>query len=221
MKSQERNVKEKYWDQIKSEVDRICDRLGKKIDPEIKESVIALQALNFKTSASCQGHLNHGLAAPWIDIGESKPKRSLEKRSIKEQTLLQIKRLLRKLSPLLDKFHKGLAIDLFLPRKNKKQIKVMTEKNLKGQMRLMELLDEFYKDREISSDIRLILRPRGGYGKAWLTSRGARFQEIRSQKEREEKLKQYQQEMNAFTNFLKKKYFETKRSISASDPVKS
>lgn len=207
MKSKERTEKEECWAQIKSKVDRISDRLGLEIDPGIKESVIALWALGFKTSASCQGHLDRGESAPWIGIGESRPKRSLEKGSIKEQILLQIAKFLRQLSLLLDKFYKGLEVHLFLPRKDKKEARAIEKKNLREQMRLMELLDEFYKGRAVSSDIRLILRPRGGCGQAWLTNRGAQFQEIRSRKEREDKLNQYQQEMSAFTDFLKKKHF--------------
>ena len=88
-------------------------------------------------------------------------------------------------------------------------------------MRLMQLLDEFYKRRKVSTDVRLTLNKFGIYGSVWLISAGERFQEIRSRKERKEKLKQYRQEMNAFTNFLKKKYSETRRSISVSNPVES
>lgn len=209
MKSKERVEKEKHWTHLKSKADRIVDGLGKKIDPGIKESVIALWALGFKTSSSCQGHLDHGRLAPWIDIGEKIPKRSLKNASIKEKILLQTKRFLMIVSLLLlDKFYKGLAIDLFVPRKNRKKTRALEKRNLKEQMRLMKLLDEFNKDRKISDDVRLILEPMGRYG-ACLISRGARFQPIRSKNEQEEKLKQYKKEMIAFTDFLKKKYFET------------
>ena len=90
MRSKERLEKEKHWARLKSK----ADRFGNKIETGIKESVIALWALGFKTSASCQGHLDHGRLAPWIDIGEKIPKRSLENVSIKEKILLRMKKFL-------------------------------------------------------------------------------------------------------------------------------
>lgn len=216
----ERAEKEKHWTQIESKIDRIGDRLGlgidPGIDPGIKETIVVLLALGFETSASCQGHLGHGRLAPWVDIGERIPTRPSENVSIKEKILLRMKKFLRIVSILLlDKFYKGLAIDLlFVPRETKKKTRGLRKRNLKEQMRLMELLDEFNKDKEISSDVRLILAPMGRGG-ACLISRGARFQPIRSRKEQKEKLEQYQQEMTAFTDFLKKKYFKTKAFSSA------
>lgn len=48
--------------------DNIVDNLGKKIDDGIKEAVVILTKIGFKTSASCEGHLNWGFPFPWIDI---------------------------------------------------------------------------------------------------------------------------------------------------------
>ena len=89
------------------------------------------------------------------------------------------------------------------------EIKEFREKNLQEQKRTMELLDEFYKGREISVDVWLVLMPIGIYGSARLTNAGVLPQDIRSKREQKEKLKQYRQEMVAFTAFLKKKYFQT------------
>jgi hypothetical protein len=38
------------------------------IDSKIKETVIALMALGIPASASCEGHLDHGYGASWIEI---------------------------------------------------------------------------------------------------------------------------------------------------------
>lgn len=50
------------------EVDSLCDRLGKPLDEKIKELVIGLRCHGIRTIASCQGHLDHGLPYPWVDV---------------------------------------------------------------------------------------------------------------------------------------------------------
>ncbi|MDP3769564.1 MAG: hypothetical protein U1A23_00585 [Candidatus Sungbacteria bacterium] len=60
--------KQKAWDVMAERVARTVDGVGKRIDENIKEAVIALNMLNINTSASCEGHLDRGNAGPWIDI---------------------------------------------------------------------------------------------------------------------------------------------------------
>jgi hypothetical protein len=182
MQSQGKTEKKKRWEQAESKINRITDRLGLGIDIGIKESIIALQVLGFTTTASCQGHLDHGNAAPWVNIGEKVPRELL----IKKREL------------------KGL-----LEENDAAKIRFITKKNLKNQIRLMKLLDEFYRKREVSYDVRLVLNRSGIYGETSLESTGERFQVIRSKAEQKEKLRQYRNEMKAFTDFLKKKYFQT------------
>jgi len=95
-----------------------------------------------------------------------------------------------------------------IKRKSKRELKILKAKNLREQERLMELLDEFYRGKEVPNDIRLVLEQRGIYGNARLVSTGERFQEIRPKREREERLEQYREEMRQFTEFLKQKYFD-------------
>jgi hypothetical protein len=47
----------------------MADALVKPVDILIRPTVVALRALGFRTTASCDGHLDHGLKAPWVDIG--------------------------------------------------------------------------------------------------------------------------------------------------------
>jgi hypothetical protein len=49
----------------------LTDDLGRPLDEGIKKPVAALYLLGVKTSASCQGHSDHGLSYPWIDILDS------------------------------------------------------------------------------------------------------------------------------------------------------
>ncbi len=62
------STKEIAWEEHKAKVERITDRLGEEIDEGIKETVIALRALGFPTTQSCEGHTNRGLPYPWVDI---------------------------------------------------------------------------------------------------------------------------------------------------------
>lgn len=200
-----REEKEVKIAQIRAKVDQTRDRMGLGIDPEIKEAVTYLWALGFKTSYSCEGHLDRGKGAPWVDIGETIPKISPHKIIAKEMMLRQIAVILKKISVLLDKFYKGTGIYFFIPhtKEMRKEYKLSQQKNLQEQLRLMQLLKTFYRDRNLSDDAHLIIQSSMGR----LISQGARFQEIRSPKEKEEMLQHYREEMWAFTTFLKNKYY--------------
>jgi hypothetical protein len=53
----------------------ITDALGRPIDPEIFETVVALNALDIPTVMLCGGHIDdgRGLLLPWVDIEPSDP----------------------------------------------------------------------------------------------------------------------------------------------------
>jgi hypothetical protein len=50
----------------RAEVQGIADVLGMPVDEGIAETVACLRALGFRTSASCEGHLDWGEALPWV-----------------------------------------------------------------------------------------------------------------------------------------------------------
>ena len=54
--------------QLTNQLRQTTDSLGMPIDPGIFNTVVYLNALNITTAASCEGHLDHGIAAPWVDI---------------------------------------------------------------------------------------------------------------------------------------------------------
>src|SRR5689334_14553390 len=60
--------KQQEWEQIAARFYTATDKIGMRIDSGILETVIALNVLGIETSASCEGHLDHGVGAPWIDI---------------------------------------------------------------------------------------------------------------------------------------------------------
>ena len=174
--------KKRRWLQTEMKVNSITDRLDLGIDNRIRESIVALQVLGFVTTASCEGHVKRGLAAPWINVGRKVPREILiRKREAKG----------------------------YLNDSDAEKIISVMKKNLKGQIRLMQLLDEFYEERKVSLDVRLALNQFGIYGNSWLKSSGEIFQQIRPKERKEKKLRRYQREMKDFTEFLKKKYFTT------------
>lgn len=46
----------------------VTDRLGKKIDTGIFETVVALNVLGVETLQSCEGHIGWGVPYPWINV---------------------------------------------------------------------------------------------------------------------------------------------------------
>ncbi len=81
------------------------------------------------------------------------------------------------------------------------------KENLKQQKRMMELLDEFYKNKEVPFDARLTLRNIGGFGGFCIQSLGAEVIAILPPEEQKDKLELYHKQMNEFTSFLRNKYF--------------
>src|SRR4051812_35177425 len=56
------------WSDIEEKFKRVADRLGRPIDDGIFKTVVALNVLGISTRMSCEGHLDHGLPYPWVDI---------------------------------------------------------------------------------------------------------------------------------------------------------
>jgi hypothetical protein len=61
-------IEKQKWDELAKKFSRFTDRIGMPIDEGIFETVVALNALDIPTSMSCEGHLDHGLPYPWIDV---------------------------------------------------------------------------------------------------------------------------------------------------------
>ncbi len=111
------------------EVENLTDKLGKKIDSEIKEAVIALKMNDIETNGSCEGHENWGYPFPWVDVIapvmiSDQYKKLVKKHANKEtltpaeeeETLLLRNRLVSEeeeilghLNSLLDEFYKNNA----------------------------------------------------------------------------------------------------------------
>ncbi len=173
---QEKSEKEIAWEQGRSEVDKIADKLGLGVDDKIKEAVTSFRILGFATSASCEGHIGeindegrtHGVPYPWIDLYTPEPKGWKESEKKKNEWAVE---------------------------------------NYTQQQKMMNLLEEFYKDRETQFDARLTFKGIGTYGGFRIQSFGAdMMRTLLTIEEQSEKLELYRKEMNDFTSFLKNKY---------------
>lgn len=174
----EASGKKQAWDEKMKQIERTVDAKEKRVDEGIKECIVILQLFDINTKASCEGHLDHGVAGPLVDV-ESKEALEL-KAQWKKSTTKEEEAELRK---------------------------EITQENLKERQKLITLLDEFYKGREAPFSKRLIISSLA-LGWSRLENQGADIQEIELKGKRESNLKEYQEEMRAFTEFLKNKFFE-------------
>lgn len=186
------------WKQIEQEVDNITDALGKHIDGGIRDAVIALKANQINTAASCEGHLDHGTAASWIDV-----------EGIDTQESTQAKELLREIE---EKIEKTESIDPEadeLDNLYNRQRGVYNEAilpHLHEIEKVIHVLDLFYATRSTPVDRRLIINTLGHRGR--IESQGSRIQAIRSDADKQTKLNEYKEEMQLFADFLKNMYFQ-------------
>src|SRR5690242_7631903 len=65
------------WNEALQHFIRVTDKLGKKIDPGILETVVAFNLLGIVTLQSCEGHIGWGVPYPWISIEADMRQKSL------------------------------------------------------------------------------------------------------------------------------------------------
>jgi len=206
-------TKQQQWDNSATEVDTWVDGLGRSLDEGIKETVIVLNLLGFTTRQSCEGHLNWGVANPWIDFTLNRPevvaldnqRSEFFEAELKEQ-LLALRIKYPDLS-MDETFHTPEGELLKRPySKFLYLFSLYNEEAKKDLMPLFDLLDEFYKIHASSGDQKLCIEISGSIR---LESFGGYLQDQRPGHEREANLGLYREEMEAFTSFLKDRFFST------------
>jgi hypothetical protein len=171
---------------IAQHFETVTDALGKRIDPEIMQTVVALNALDVPTVMSCGGHLDHrGLLLPYVDIEPSEPSyRALVKQ---EQALVMVVKETRKKDDI-DAMHEV-----------QDQIRLLQSV---VRDRIVGYLTQFYADRHTAFDARLILSKVGNC-RLRLQNQGALdFWINATEKVQQQKLQEYREEMADFTAFL-------------------
>jgi hypothetical protein len=207
MKSFDKGIesnKQEKWNYITKEIEFIVDKLGEPIDNGIKESVIALNAHNFGTMASCEGHLDHGFPYPWVDIGSQI---AAENNKVKSRFNKLWKKYLKE---------KRGEEQMLSTEKTELQelIDLETAANTNDLNRLTELLNEFY-ELNGNENVGLELRIRM-WNQVRLQPTRVPTGPVKSVKEElakisneeiERNLNEYREEMNRFTKFLRDRFF--------------
>jgi hypothetical protein len=174
-------TKSPAWEKLSKLFSRVVDSIGKEIDPGIIETVVGLNAAGIRTIASCEGHTGHGKTFPWIDI-------TYHQKDKLEQEICQCleKDINQDISP-------------FLQRRDRL---VFTE-----EQKVANLLNAFYQMHPMVYD-RHLITIHLVQGEFRLQPYGGEAQKYRSKTERIEKLVEYQQEIQAFAEFLRGRFHE-------------
>lgn len=141
---------------------------------------MGLNLCGINTSGSCEGHGEHGTFAPYIDVHA-----------------IGVGELTEKLRHLSDEAQR------------KEILWEITRMNLEERKKLLPLLSEFYKGRKVRYETQLVVQDQAR-GWSRIESQGAGCQKIENEEEKRKKLQQYQEEMMAFTAFLKETYYTAK-----------
>lgn len=169
------------WNETVEKFLHVTDKLGKEIDPGIFDTVVGLNVLGFRTTMSCEGHAERGIAAPWVDI--------IPDDAVALNQEIQI---IRQQAAPGEPF----------PDEAKKLVEVVKHKQQLLFHDLVKLLDQFYGQRHMVYDQQLIPHMSGG-GRIRLEPLGTELQTIVPEDIKAQKLLEYRQEMHDFTAFLK------------------
>lgn len=184
--------KEQQWADAVQEFTRTVDGIGRHLDKGIFETVVVLNLLGITTKASCEGHLDHGVAAPWVDIA------ALNVRAEYVALIEAIKERDKQVE--MQQLSRSEKAALY--KRVRECDDALTRKHLPIYKLALEQLDAFYAQRTVPYDRLLILQNYADSVR--LQSQGALFQIADILGDRAEKLKEYQEEMQAFTDFLKR-----------------
>jgi len=218
--SNETPESQKKWDKIKNEIENSADSLGLEIDEGIKNPVIALNAFEINTAQSCEGHLDSGKSAPWIRIeAPNEP----EERFINQNETF--KKVAEKYNMPLGEAKRMFNPDAYWEAMKKsaangetKDYQKWREESGKLLYVTKEILDDFYKNRQVSDNIKIKIDTEGAddmaEGSFVIFNGGEDYRDINdvqlSEEERkslEQRLSEYREEMQAFAEFLKNKFF--------------
>lgn len=180
-----------FWENIRTEVERFGKEDPIEMDEGIKDTLVGLIAAGFTTSGSCFGHLDKGTPYPWVWVthpgidqlyGESSNNNALfEKYELDETSLSQ--------------------------EENQRMDEIQEQvRALKAEVieKLNRILEEFYLGRTPVPGIKLVVSKFG-----WLQSEDTLDDVAQAPDMLKSRIVMYREEMNAFAEFLKGKYFNS------------
>jgi len=206
--------KEQKWHTLAAHFYETADCLGHPIDPGIKETVIALNVLGLPTIASCEGHTDHGISAPWVEIalpGEPEEHFAGEKKIYEE--------IAKKYGVPFEDVKRGTHAEAWLAALREASKNQETTEHLAWQKantelmrtKIIPLLEEFYKDRVVSDAVRISVSE--GIGAFRIYNGGHDYAPVPepitegARRALAARIKIYRAEMAAFAEFVKQKFF--------------
>jgi len=174
-------------------------------DPKIIDTVATLWTLEITTRQSCEGHLDHGSSYPWVLIeAPNEPKQRFNnedelKAKIAERNNLSVGQInWNGSSQSAIEFRNEGSRD-----NETEEYKKWREENKKLYNKIKDWLDEFYKTREAQEDVKLRL---DGPDDSYFQIQSGKESPDDHKQNLEELISKRQEEMAAFTQFLKEKY---------------
>ncbi|GCF11685.1 hypothetical protein [Dictyobacter arantiisoli] len=189
------------WQEMEQQLERVTDPIGTPIDPGIMKAVTALNVLGVETSSSCEGHLQHGHAAPWVDF------HAVDTEMIRKKALAA--------SRLLQEAEEQHAPQETLNELTHEMFQLAAEERVayyQGSWLVHQALEAFYLEHHAPYDQQLYLH-NDSFGQSRLQPHGIDYQPQRPPEVQATLLKLYQQEMQAFATFLKHTYLFRKNAI--------
>lgn len=189
-----------HWNRIEQDVERITDKLGRAIDPEIKPLVVALKANRFGTTQSCEGHIDEeGLAYPWVQV-ESPMAEAL----LNDPHFNELKAKARSM------MRGGPPIATEEQTEYERVTDAKIRANKETHERLARLLEDFYASQPALPQPSLVIKE-GPWHQSRLMPANAEDNSHahQSYQTKRANLDSYRREMMRFTDFLKSRYFNT------------
>jgi hypothetical protein len=179
------------WQETANRMAKITDSLGKPVDAEIMDVVVALNAVGIHTTQSCEGHMDRGKPYPWIGVGAPR-----------------VEHLQQELGRLIQQCQTATEDYDALVKKARDIEQTLKRLHAQEEQKLVEYLDLFYYNHPLRYDRHLIIEHILG-NQCLLRPQGSDIQSIRDTAERARKLAEYRYEMQAFAAFLKRRFFES------------
>lgn len=200
------------FDAIKHKVEQAADARGKEIDPGIKDTVVALNAVGVCTEQSCEGHAESGMSAPWVEIGA--PNQPEYQFVGQEQTFQSVADKhgisledIKRGFPHRDEWQE--AVDLAKQKEETPEHIAWRKESAALKEKVSEQLAEFYQDRVAAPDTHIVIED-DKEGSFRIHNGGADYREAEKtlpasdKAALEERQARYRQEMQDFASFLKK-----------------
>lgn len=168
-------AQKKVWQQAKNEVRHLTDRRGMSVDPGILETVAAFRLLGINTTSSCAGHTERTSSGPYVAF-----------------VSVQTREYERQAQDIGDSSN----------REYKQLRQKAIESNIREMQKILPYLDQFYTNREVPYNQRLIIKNVGPIA-SYLMCQGADLMYIADKEQRKKILSNNRAEMRAFTEYLK------------------